>query len=295
MFEPVSRLTGDGQPGWVYGREDPEDISHKSGAVGDKGTLFSGEIGFNGLASVVERRESASSVDAPGGEGGRVKLDPEVWGNVFPELGGPEQTQRRPILGFRINRVQLVRRWWGKPSVTLRSMVRNGYSWKAGRNEAVCLVSGRPVPDQPPHVSPGTGCSCGFYAVHDVDRLPRLTNLDSDYLVLAGVAGTGIVRVHTDGWRAQFVRIVAISAELPDIPVYTLTPRERRVLELLGTTPHAKALRKTRHPRRNKEAQGRLSTTVAEALEAQYQVPVIPLDKLKEVLADAGSFWEEMK
>lgn len=230
-----------------------------------------------------------------------MKLDPEVWGNIFPDLGGPEETQRRPILGFRINRVQLVRRWWGKPSVTLLSMVRNRYSWKAGRNEAVCLVSGRPVPDKLQHVAPGTGCSCGFYAVHDVDRLPRLRNLDSDYLVLAGVAGTGIVRVHTDGWRAQFVRIVAFSAELPEIPIWTLTPGERHVLELFGATPQgirqieAKALGKTRHLGRSKEAQGRLSATVAEALKAKYQVPVIPLEKLKEVIADAGSFWEEMK
>jgi DNA-binding CsgD family transcriptional regulator len=249
-----------------------------------------------------------------------VKLDPEVWGNVFPELVGPDETQTRPILGFRINRVQLVPRWWGKPSVALRSMRPNGYSWEAGRNEAVCDVSGPPVADQPRHVAPGTGCGCGLYAVHDVAQLTEFTNLDCDYFVLAGVAGTGIVRVHTAGWRAQFARIVAFSVELPEIPIdWTLTPRERRVLELrfglidghqltleevgkrFGVNRErirqieAKALRKARHPSRSKEAQGRLSATVAEALEAKYQVPVIPRDKLKEVMAGAGNFWEEMR
>ena len=249
-----------------------------------------------------------------------MKLDPEVWGNVFPELVASDETQRRPILGFRINRVQLVRTRWGKPSVALRSMGQHGYSWEAGRNEAVCLVSRWLVPDEPRHVAPGTGCSCGLYAVHDVDQLAGFTNLASDSFVLAGVAGTGIVRVHTDGWRAQFARIVAFSVELPEIPFgWTLTPRERRVLQLrfglidghqrtleevgkrFGVTGErirqieARALREAQHRSRSKKAQRTLSATVVGALETKYQVPVIPLDKLKEVMAGAGNFWEEMK
>ena len=238
---------------------------------------------------------------------------------IFPELVGPDETQTRPILGFRINRVQLVRSWWGKPSVVLRSMGPTGYSWQAGRNEAVCLRSGRAMPGQPRHRAPATNCSCGLYAVHDLDRLSGFTNLDPDNFVLAGVAGTGIVRVHTEGWRAQFARIVAFSVELPEIPVgWILTPRERRVLELrfglidghqlsleevgkrFGVASErirqieANAIRKARHPSWSKEGQGRLSATAAEALEAKYQVPVVPLDKLKEVMAGVGNFLEEM-
>ena len=208
-----------------------------------------------------------------------MKLDPEVWGTVFPELVGPGETQTRPILGFRINRVQLVQRWWGKPSVVLRSMSPIGYSWQARRNEAMCFRSGQAVPGQPRHRAPATNCTCGLYAVHDVDRLSGFTNLDPDNFVLAGVAGTGIVRVHTEGWRAQFARIVAISVELPEIPVgWTL----------------GNALRTARPPNRSKAAQGRLSARAAEALEAKYQVPVVPLDKLREVMAGAGNFLEEM-
>jgi len=249
-----------------------------------------------------------------------VKLDPEVWGTVFPELVGRDETQTRPILGFRINRVQLVGSWWGKPSVILRSIGPTDYSWEAGRNEAVCLRSGRTMPSEPRHLAPATNCGCGLYAVHDVDRFSGFTNLAPDYFVLAGVAGTGIVRVHTEGWRAQFARIVAFSVELPEIPVgCMLTPREWRVLALrfglvgghqltveevgkrFGVDPErirqieAHAIRKARHPRRSKDAQGRLCATAAEALEAKYQVPVVPLDKLKEVMAGVGRFWEEMR
>ena len=287
-----------------------------------------------------------------------MKLDPEVWGNVFPELIRPDEMQTRPILGFRINRVQLVRRSSGKSSVDLRSMGPTGYSWAVGRNEAVCLPSGRTVPGQPRHLAPATKCSCGLYAVHDIDWLSAFTNPAPDDLVLAGVAGTGIVRIHTNGWRAQFARIVAFSAELPEIPIRCrrlpdqLTPREQRVLQLrlglIGGHPltleqvakkfgvawerirqiEARALQKLRHPSRREEAQRlsrvplspreqqtlsllryaeradirlyetpsaprRLSATVAEALEAKYQVPVVALDKLIEVMAGAGSFWEE--
>ena len=263
-----------------------------------------------------------------------MKLDPEIWGNVFPELIGPDETQTRPILGFRINRVQLVGRWRGKSSVVLRSIGPTGYSWAAGRNEAVCLPSGRTVPVQPRHLAPATKCCCGLYAVHDIDSLSAFTNPAPDDCVLAGVAGTGIVRIHTNGWRAQFARIVAFSAELPEIPIRwkglpdQLTPREQRVLQLrfglIGGHPltlgqvgkkfgvarerirqiEAKALQKLcllgyAEPAdiRLHEAPSvprRLSATVAEALEAKFHVPVVALDKLKEVIAGAGSFWEEM-
>ena len=247
-----------------------------------------------------------------------MKLDREVWGNVFPELVGPNETQRRPILGFRINRVQLVPRWSGNPWVILRSMSRNGYLWEAGRNQAACLLA-ELVPDQRRHVAPGTECSCGLYAVHNVDQLTGFRNLDSDGFVLLGVAGSGIVRVHEYGWRAQFARIVAFSVELPEIPpIETLTPRERRVLQLrfglidgrvrtleqvgkkFGLTAdriqeiEAEALRQIQ-ANAVPESQGRLSAMVAEALEAKYQVPIVPLDGLKDAMAGAGSFWEEMR
>ena len=187
--------------------------------------------------------------------------------------------------------------------MVLRSIGPSGYSWEAGRNEAVCLLTGRRMQGQPRHRAPAMNCGCGLYAVHDVDRFSGFTNLDSDSFVLAGVAGTGIVRVHTAGWRAQFARIVAFSVELPEIPLdLRLALTERQILKLVsGVAPEqirqieSKAIQKARHPSRSKEAQGRLSATAAEALGRKYQVPVVPLDKLKEVMAGVGNFWEEMR
>lgn len=246
-----------------------------------------------------------------------MNLDPEVWRNVFAELVGPDQTQTQPILGFRINRVQLIRRLWGKPVAVLRGAA--GYAWEAGRNEAVCLSLGRTPHGQPGHVAPASECGCGFYAVHDADQLSRYPGLADEDSVLTGVAGTGIVRVHTLGWRAQFARIIAFSVELPPTARDALTPRERRVLELrfglidghqrsleevgkrFGIAGErirqieAKALQKVRNPSRFTSVQRRLSATVAEALEAKYQVPIVPLDSLKQVMAAAGNFWEDMR
>lgn len=249
-----------------------------------------------------------------------MRLDPDVWGNVFPELVPPDETQRRPILGFRLNRVHVVRKLWGKPSVVLRSLGSSGYSWGAGRNEAVCWPSGPVVRRQPRHQAPASGCSCGLYAVHDLNELSTLTLLAQGDVVLAGVAGAGIVRVHTRGWRAQFARIVALSIELPQIPMeWTLTNRERHVLLLLSGSVgghrlsfedvgkrfgvsaerirqiEAKAVEKTRHQTVGAESEGNLSRRVRKALEAKYQVPVVPMGKLKEMMADAGNFWEETR
>src|SRR3989442_6986012 len=96
-------------------------------------------------------------------------------------------------------------------------MAPAGYGGEGERRGAVFLGSGRAMPGQPRHRAPATNCSCGLYAVHDLDRLSGFTNLDPDNFVLAGVAGTGIVRVHTEGWRAQVARIVAFSLERPEI------------------------------------------------------------------------------
>src|SRR2546430_5077484 len=99
-------------------------------------------------------------------------------------------------MGFRINRVQLVRERWGKPSVVLRSVGPSGYSWQAGRNVAACLRSGWAMPGQARPLAPATHFGCGVYASHDVDRVPGITKIDTDYFVRAAPAGTGIVCVH---------------------------------------------------------------------------------------------------
>jgi hypothetical protein len=79
--------------------------------------------------------------------------------------------------------------------------------------------------------------------------------------VLVGVAGSGIVRIHELGWRAQFARILAFSDEMPS----------------------------------SGKPQRRLAAGVARDLEATYHVPVVPLNKLRDVMFESGEFMEEIK
>jgi hypothetical protein len=87
-------------------------------------------------------------------------------------------------------------------------------------------------------------------------------------LVLTAVAGTGIVRIHERGWRAEFARIVAFSDELPELVLWRFGDRQKvKGHKVIGSD-------------------------LAGALEAKYQVPVVPLKKLAEVMGGAGDFLE---
>jgi hypothetical protein len=90
---------------------------------------------------------------------------------------------------------------------------------------------------------------------------------DSKLLVLTAVAGTGIIRIHERGWRAEFARIVAFSDELPVISLWRLGGAKVSARKVIGSD-------------------------VARALEKKYQVPVVPLKKLAEVMRGAGDFLE---
>lgn len=212
-----------------------------------------------------------------------MSVDTRVWGSIFPELRERDDPPARPILGFRVNRVQFDRRLWGKPGLAVRSVVFRQYEWQPGRNEAKCLLPGGLL-GEPRHLAPGTGCRCGLYACHDFRQLPASGPRDES-LVLTGVAGTGIIRLHAYGWRAQFARIVAFSLATPRLP--RLTTREveilRRVAGQVSGVPFSPPMRDSQ----------RLSRAVARALEEKYQVPVVPIDKLRETMARVGDFWEE--
>lgn len=197
-----------------------------------------------------------------------MNLDPKVWGMVFPELLEPPATGTRPILGFRLNMIRFIPDSQGKGGLALTSMNRRSYSWGPGRNIADCSMLGIGASDQPRHQPPAPGCSCGFYACHHLGPLQGALRrpFPPNIFVLVGVAGSGIVRIHELGWRAQFARIVAFSEELP---------------EPTGWRFGAKL-------RGNKVISG----DAARALETRYQVPVVPLKKLTEVMRAAGDFLE---
>jgi hypothetical protein len=141
------------------------------------------------------------------------------------------------------------------------------YCWQPGVNTASCLkhqMGARHVAlalfrgeESTHHIAPASGCSCGFYAFHNLAKLAAMFQVRHDWngCVLIGVAGSGIVRIHQLGWRAQFARIVAFSDGMP------------RLLD-------------------------QLDPSIARALEASYQVPVVPLAKLRGVMLELGNFAE---
>ena len=181
-----------------------------------------------------------------------MSLDPAVWGTVFPELG---RTSRSPggILGFRVSRMRSA--GWLETHLSVTS-IHGGYLWQPGPNTARCLA----VPNG--HVAPASGCSCGFYACNRLRQLVFVlggARMRPD-CVLVGVAGSGIVRIHQRGWRAQFARILAFADEIP-----------------WGAKPG-----------------GRLAGGMARALEATYHVPVVPWNKLRGVMLESGEFVEEI-
>jgi len=201
-----------------------------------------------------------------------VNLDPAVWGTVFPELlDSPVPTGTRPILGFRVNRIQIVQDEHHSSHLFLRGFGPRTYFWEPGKNVATCSGHTFAASDAPIHRVPAPGCRCGLYACHDlgeVARGVRTLRAGIDRFVLTGVAGTGIVRIHERGWRAQFARIVAISSELPE-PSNGLFTFRAKVSghKVIG-----------RH--------------LAQALAEKYQVRVVPLTRLAEVMRAAGDFLE---
>ena len=189
-----------------------------------------------------------------------MNLDPRVWGTVFPELLEPTGSiETRPILGFRVNRIQIVRD--EHPfRLALTGLANRTYFWEPGKNMATCHRRG--------HRAPAPGCTCGLYASHDLSGVPWVLTAGASLFVLTAVAGTGIVRIHERGWRAQFAGIVAFSDEFPAPIVWRFGGRAKlRGLKVI-------------------------SRQVARALEEKYQVPVVPLKKLAEVTRSAGDFLE---
>ena len=203
-----------------------------------------------------------------------MNLDPRVWGTVFPELletldpRTPDPIRTRPILGFRVNRMRIIRDEHRPFGLELTSLRTSTYLWEPGRNIAGCSRPGTGFLNVGIHRAPAAGCTCGLYACHDLLGVHWPSARAAGPFVLTAVAGTGIVRIHERGWRAQFARIVAFSDDLPEVTGGRFRGRAK--------------------VRGNKV----IRSEVARALEQKFQVPVVPLMKLAEVMRGAGDFLE---
>lgn len=87
----------------------------------------------------------------------------------------------------------------------LESLNFADFKWHPGTNEAKCgaLIAGKSLDHQP---GGSYQCTCGLYAYHSPDNWPL------PYGVVSGAVeywGRGVC--HTDGARAQYMRILAIS------------------------------------------------------------------------------------
>lgn len=115
----------------------------------------------------------------------------------------------------------------GPHFLRLLSMTHNSgfLPWEKEVPEAACLSSVRVEGSLlEPCLAPGSNCHCGYNAFHDLSdaveylRLKYLTEQLSpnksglDYYILGSVRGWGRCEVHENGWRSQFVEVVAISS-----------------------------------------------------------------------------------
>src|SRR2546421_70367 len=263
---------------WVFL---PRDLAHAykvRGAQPARMLTFTFPAGFEGF--VKEVGSPAPRRTLPPEEATDVQLDSGVWGTVFPELRAVSgSAETRPVVGFRVSRIHFI---GARRSLALTGIGPRTYFWEPGRNVATC--SG-PIGafGKPPHEAPAAGCGCGLYACHDIAELHLAWMVQGaryiakmqwdsrfstpyDQFVLTGVAGSGTVRIHQRGWRAQFARIVAFSDEIP----------ERASIGFFG---RAKA-----------GGHRVVSEPTVQALVEKYRVPVVPLTELPNVLRSAGDF-----
>jgi hypothetical protein len=88
--------------------------------------------------------------------------------------------------------------------------------WSFGVNTAACHKSDRNrlynanAPQGPPgHSAPHIDCSCGIYARHEVTETMRRDHIKGR--VTGAVMAWGDIMVHRDGFRAEKVKVVALS------------------------------------------------------------------------------------
>lgn len=108
-------------------------------------------------------------------------------------------TAELPILGFRF--------WKVKHGKLTSANVRQ--SWEVDDNEAVCLTTRK-------HQAPSRSCRCGYYAYSEIPNLNLLSKhveLKLNGYVLGAVVGWGKVVRCRNGWRAQYVRPIAIASD----------------------------------------------------------------------------------
>jgi hypothetical protein len=161
-----------------------------------------------------------------------------------------------PVTGFRRFGIP-----WPPTNSNEYSLVQKGHRWLPG--EPTVAECRRPGAGPCGAVVPTQDCGCGLYAWLDIEEALHYYELTTMMgWVLASVIGWGRVLFDEDFWRAEMSQVVAFA-----------DPRDT-------------------HSHKPEIVQKRAATWLEKVAE-NYDVPILPLDELREYTLDYGEEYVE--
>lgn len=129
---------------------------------------------------------------------------PYFGGSLEPPLMPvtlPVEKREMPVVGYRAWGFSSKFRLGEGRNVALKSTGVD-HHWRSGDNHATCTASRHPAPDQ--------NCHCGYYVLANLDEVESHKALN-DATIVGAVMGWGKVVQHgTEGWRAEYAKIIAL-------------------------------------------------------------------------------------
>lgn len=120
-----------------------------------------------------------------------------------PPAPMPVEEREMPIVGYRSWKFQQVYKLgWGKKGCLVP--LNTGYGpWTGGVNTATCKYgqTHRPADEH---------CSCGFHVLTSLDQAESWVSMADDVIVGAVMGWGKVVQHGTEGWRAEFAKVIAL-------------------------------------------------------------------------------------
>lgn len=114
----------------------------------------------------------------------------------------PVEKREMPVVGYRAWGFSSKFRIGHGRAVALKSTGADHY-WKQGENHAHCSNGDiHPAPDQ--------NCACGFYVLANLDEVEKHAQLNEGTVVGAVMGWGKVVQHGTEGWRAEYAKIIAL-------------------------------------------------------------------------------------
>lgn len=127
----------------------------------------------------------------------------------------PVEKRRMPVIGYRAWATDASYRLGYGSQRRLKSTGAANSFWAPGSNVAKCHGSFACLRVRGPGTLgytdiPNPDCECGFYVLADADKVTSHVNLTENHIVGAVLGWGKVVQHGGEGWRAQYVRIVAL-------------------------------------------------------------------------------------